>query len=354
MCTPPGLASGSGKIHAEGVEAVYLTRVRLPDDYHYILRETYSDNGILKSRDLMDMGRDPSAHIHYPGGSGFYFDAAVEDTLRAKGVPFTSEEIEDIFEPYLRARFRDIIGRFRNRRSGRVKVECDLERLVPDQRRVHIFDARRLYYLRFGRVDSGELGTRHWKFLNVFLCKSRDEIENVLEAMERRLPPREYATYVYSSLGVPLFYPQHMRDYPLALDREEIDGHIVEELCRLNADEVFFLGVESRGRDRLHPYLTKYAWLYFDSGFQSGTWPEEPLFGADFHRPPAPPPRTVSVECAREVFGISAEQFSHMTKKEITRIYRRKAKKMHPDRGGVHDEFVKLSEAYEQLLALKK
>lgn len=301
----------------------------------------------------MDLGMDPSAFIRYPGGNGFYFDATVEETLTAKGVEFSTEDIEGIFAPFLKPQYRVILKKFRHRQNSPTKVRCGLDRVVPDQRDVHIFDARRLYYLRFGRIDSGELGTRHWKWLNVFLSKSRDEIEGMLDAMERELPPGEYATYAYSSLGVSLFFPQYLRDYPYAMDRGKVDEYVVDALCRLNSDKDFFLGVEDSPWNGLHPYLSKYAWLYFDSEFQPEIWSEGFWFNTKFNRPTPPPSRSVPVEAACELFGISVPQFQKMSKKELARFYRRKAKKMHPDHGGVHEDFVKLSEAYERLLAMK-
>ncbi len=224
---------------------------------------------------------------------------------------------------------------------------------MPGHDRVHIFDARRLYYLRFARVDSGELGLKHWKFLNILLYKSRDEIESVIEAMEYRLPPHERAAYVYASLGVPLFFPQFVRDYPSALDRDKLDGFIVRELCSLNNDEQYFHGVEwaTDNGNGLHPYLTKYAWLYFDSEFRTQTWAEAIGFKAHFDRP-ARPSRHMLVERAYEIFGVSARRLAEMSKTELTRIYRRKAKKIHPDQGGVHEGFLELCEAYEVLLGV--
>ncbi len=350
--TGPCTRRSDGYDRGKGGSAVYLARVRFQKDYHFILRETYAQSGVLKSRDLVDLGEDPRACIHYPGGNGYYFDPALEETLREKGVEFTSQDLEDIFVPYLKPRIQRIIRAFENRRSRPAGTGCRPE--GPAARdRVHIFDARRLYYLRFGRVDSGELGLKHWKFLNIFLCKSRDEIESVIEAMEYRLPPREYAAYVYASLGVPLFFSEPMRDYPSALDREKLDGLIIRELCRLNGDESYFLGVERPAESGLHPYLTKYAWLYFDSDFPAQTLAG--VFGFETRcKPPAPPSRSMRLERAYEIFGISAQRFARMSKRELTCIYRRKAKKMHPDQGGVHEDFLELSEAYEALLATMK
>ena len=42
-----------------------------------------------------------------------------------------------------------------------------------------------------------------------------------------------------------------------------------------------------------------------------------------------------------------------MNKNDLTKLYRQKAHELHPDKGGEHDEFVRLCEAYEELLRKK-
>jgi hypothetical protein len=335
----------------EGVISLYLKRVRHPDAYHYIISQTYSDLGVLKARDLMDLGPDPSVYIQYFDRHGFAFHSVIEQSLQEAGVEFGSDELERLFKPFIKPEIRKIIETFDRSHRSRVQVACNLEELVRNRRKVHIFDARRLYYLRLGRIDSGELGLGHWKSLNVFPCKSRDEIESYLDTLERRLPPSEYAAYVYASLGVPLVFPQYLRDYPSALDREQLDRLVLLELCKINSDEDFFLGVDREDRF-LHPYLRKYTWLYFDSEFETETSFEGFGFASRF-RPaslrPAP-----SLQDAYGIFEMSAEQFSRISGRELTSIFRRKAKKIHPDRGGEHEDFLKLSEAYEQLMEIKK
>jgi hypothetical protein len=286
------------------------------------------------------------------GGAGFCFDPALEEGLKNKGVRFATEDLEGVFKPFLRPDIRNVIERFERNIKPRNRCTHSLDEVVPDQRHVHIFDARRLYFLRFGRTDSGELGAKHWKFLDVFLCKSRDEIESLLDNMERQLHPREYANYVYAALGVPLFFPQYLREYPTALNREKLDGCILQELCRMDEDEVFFLGVEKENGGSLHPYLIKYAWLYFDFEFQVETWFENL---SSFRTRPIPPAKApaMPLRIAYEVFGITAAEFERMSSKELTRAFRKKAKRMHPDRGGRHEDFLKLNEAYEKLYALK-
>jgi hypothetical protein len=300
----------------------------------------------------MDLGGNPSVYIEYIGGAGFCFNSILEEHLKNRGVRFNSEDLEAVFKPFLRPDIRSVIERFERNIKPRKRNALNMEDVVPGQRHIHIFDARRLYFLRFGRTDSGELSGKHWKFLDVLLGKSRDEIESVLDTMERQLRPREYASYVYAALGVPLFFPEFLREYPSALNQEKLDSCILRELCRIDGDEDFFLGVERMNNGDLHPYLRKYAWLYFDFEFQVETRLEG--FFSSRTRP-APPvkPSAMPLRVAYELFGISSEEFAGMSRKELTRAFRRKAKRMHPDRGGRHEDFLKLSEAYELLYAVK-
>jgi len=297
----------------------------------------------------MDLGQDPASYILYFDRHSFAFQPVIEENLQKKGGKFRTDEIEHILRPFLKPEIRRIVETFDRSRHFRLQASCNLEELAPGQRKVHMFDARRLYYLRFGRIDSGELGLKHWKFLNVFLCRSRDEIESDFDTMELALPAGEYAAYVYASLGIPLFVPQRLREYPSAIDRENLDRLVLQELCRINSDEEFFLGVE-RENDTLHPYLSKYAWFYFDSEFQTQTWFESFRSPRGFNEAvPALP-----VQTAFEIFEISAGQFSRMSSKELTRLFRLKAKKMHPDKGGEHENFLRLSGAYDHLMEIKK
>jgi hypothetical protein len=334
------------------VISFYLKRIRQRGAYHYVIGETFSKGGVLTSRDLMDLGPDPSIYIQYFDRHAFAFESVIEENLEKSGVRFTSDEIERLLKPFLKPEIRRIIETFDRSRRSRVQVSCNLEELVPGQRQVHIFDARRLYYLRSGRTDSGELAQRSWKFLEVFLCKSRDEIESDLDRMEQALPPREYPAYVYASLGVPLLLPGYLRDYPSAIGREKLDSLVLAELCKINSDEDFFLGVP-REDGFLHQYLRKYVWYYFDFEFRTETSFEGFRFSGGPGRP-APPGPAHSLQDAYRVFEISAEQFSRMSSRELTSIFRRKAKKIHPDRGGEHEDFLKLSAAYEHLVEIKK
>ena len=301
----------------------------------------------------MDLGPDISAHIQYDGRHGFWLNPEIEENLFKMGVNFVSEDLEAVFKPFLRPDTQIIIDRFQRipRPSGH--NGRNLDELVSGHGRVHLFDARRLYYLRLARIDSGEIGVKHWKFLNILLFKSRDEIEGLIDEMERQLPRREYATYVYASLGIALLLPQFLRDHPGGLDQEKMDRFVTQELCRINSDETFFLGVDGEKSTGLHPYLRKYAWLYFDFTFQAAFQFEGFHFERKGDRPPVTRP-AMTVHAAYEVFGITEEQFGRMSREDVIGMFRRKAKKLHPDKGGDHESFLRLSKAYRQLLGMKR
>ena len=42
-----------------------------------------------------------------------------------------------------------------------------------------------------------------------------------------------------------------------------------------------------------------------------------------------------------------------MDLKELKRLFRKKACELHPDKGGVHDEFIELATAYQELSRTK-
>jgi hypothetical protein len=346
------------RVCSRGNAIIYLKRVMTGRRSHFILRESYAEGGWLKHRDVMDLGPDPSLYIEYPGGNGFYFDPVIEQTLEAKSAGFCSEDLEQVFAPFLKPHIRMILdGAQHTRRRPAPPPQSVVEALAPAHGRVHLFDARRLYYLRTGRMDDGELSAgKDWKFLDVLRWKARDEIESFLEPMESRLPAGELAVYAYAVFGVHRYFAGHVRHFPAALDPGRMDEYFLIELCRLNEDETFFAGAgRENGASGLHPYLVKYVWLYFDYSFTGGEEWHNVFAGRAKSRSrgrPAPE-APLSVEQAARVFGISAEEFQKMSRKDLIRRFRRRAKKLHPDKGGEHGEFVRLSEAYEFLLSKK-
>ena len=274
----------------------------------------------------------------------------MEEKLQDKSVKYSTEDLEELFLPFLPPHIRRLIESFQShstlRHGRRTYSEQDL---THKQRGLHSFDKRRLHYLRCGRVDIGNLDRRPWKFLNVIMEKSRDEIEHVIEGMERALRPQELCPYLFTALHLQSRFPHHLlRNHPAALNRDEVDNYFIEELCAVNEDETYFAGMERFDRTTLHPFLVKYLILYFDSEFEGNAWPGQlaefmrrRLF---YRRQPAV--CRIDIEEACTLFGISREDMEGLDRNQLARLYRCKAKELHPDRGGDKESFIRMSEAF--------
>jgi hypothetical protein len=336
---------------------LYLRRVRFQDGDHYIIRKSFRDDGCWKYSDLMDLGWNPETFIEYTGGNGFCFSAALEEKLQAGGAEYSSEDLEQLFLPFLNSNIRRIIENFqahgtrRNRWGGYSEGE-----LLQKQGQLHLFDKRRMHFLRCGRIDIGNLEGRPWKFLNILLEKSRDEIEHTIEGMENVLRPHEMRSYIFTALQLQAYFPHHLlRNHPLALDPEKVDECFLDALCCLNKDTEFFAGVDCHDGASLHPHLSKYLILYFDSDFGHNGWPEyleEFLRWKQSHRS-IPAARRMDVSAACKVLGMSREEAAGLERKDLVRLYRKKAKEHHPDRGGDKECFIQMTEAFACLLEQK-
>ena len=156
---------------------MYLARHRVKGKTNYTIRESYENDVGLCSRDLFELGSDPSKHIVYPGGNAFYVDEAVEEQLLAAGLQSDPQAIEDIFWPFVDPEIKRIIEPFRNRSKKRSKKEpLDPDRETKIKAGVHVFDKRRLHFLRFGQMDQGYIGRMPAAILKRVAGKSRDEI----------------------------------------------------------------------------------------------------------------------------------------------------------------------------------
>jgi hypothetical protein len=141
---------------------------------------------------------------------------------------------------------------------------------------------------------------------------------------------------------------------PQALDRDTLDRLFVQELCSLNADPSFW-GESSK--NKLHPYLIRYAIMFFDSSFGPSAYLDDILLDfiarRRFHQSP-PRKRSMSKEELVSIFQRSHRELAELSKKELTSLYRKLARKHHPDLGGDHDRFIHLNQAYIQLMKNKK
>jgi AraC-like DNA-binding protein len=331
---------------------VYLARKHIGGKTLFTIRESYRNAGGYLSRDLFELGAEPAKFIVYPGGNAFYIDAVVEDGIRALGSEPAPEDMEDLFWPFLNPYIRRKLEPFRRQerqsrdRRRRSEPEEDID--------AHIFDRRRIHFLKTGQVDPRALGRVPASLLRPLRNKSRDEIEQGFMEMESILRPREYKTYTYAIFNLQEFFRQRFaKNSPELLDADEVDACFIEELCRLQRDPAFWAGMEAG--DRLSDYLVRYAVMYFDHEYAARSLAEE--FLREFinrHRHYRPPPSVaVRMEEIAAIFGKSREALKKMSRRDLGRLYRRKAQELHPDKGGDHERFVKLNEAYHRLLRAK-
>jgi len=335
---------------------LYLAQTTISGETCYFIRESYPYGGHFLSRDLFDLGPDPGRFIIYPGGNSFYIDAIIEDRINALGKKADPEKLEDIFWRFLHPEIRRILEPFRSREKRHQANRKKSRPLEDPDARAHIFDKRRTHYLRFGQTDQGNIARLPQKLFRMLQNKSRDEIEQMFMDLERELAVREYKTYVYVIFDLQqCFHESFARSYPQMLSQDQVDAHFIEQICRLNTDRFFWAGM-SPG-DGLNEYLVRYALMYFDHDYAPSSFMDEYLRQFISNRRGYRPPyknSTFTLKAASVIFGHSKEDLKKMSRKELARQYRQKAQKLHPDKGGDHNKFVKLTEAYHDLLRTKK
>jgi len=169
------------------------------------------------------------------------------------------------------------------------------------------------------------------------------------------LQPGELKQYIYVIFNLQRHFTElAARLAPAALPTEKVDDLFVDELCALDGDQSFGAGLDRD--DRLHPYLRRYLIGYFDS-----QWPEIRA-SAEYirrfmnehrtYRPPAS--QRAKMEEAGTLFGVSWEELRSMSQRELTKLYRKRAHELHPDKGGEQEKFVDLTELYKALSERKK
>ena len=332
---------------------MYLARKLVQGKIHYFIRESYQDKDCLRSRDLYDLGAHPEHYIRYPGGNSYYIDEVVEEALIGAGITPEIDDLDDIFWNFLEPEIRWKLEPFRRRElmSRSAKRRSQKQTQGP----YHLFDKRRIYYLKCGQIDQCRVGMLPSKMFRLLDNKSRDEIEQTFIEMETILNSSELKSYVYSIFDLQKFFSESFAgSVPYLLDQVKVDEYFLKEICRLNDDRIFWAGMDQR--DQLHEYLVRYAIMFFDFGYEPRSFIEDYIrrFINDRrdYRPPSRM-RSVTLGEASSVFKVPKDTLDRMPRSELARLYRRRAQKLHPDKGGDHDTFVKLTQAYHSLLAQK-
>ncbi len=312
------------------------------------------DEDTFGYRVVYDLGPDPRRCFDLYNDWVVIFDDALLSAVTATGENDAGYVLEQLLWRFLPEETRRRATFFGPRFSRRTTPLSEEER-EKIARQIHIFDRRRLYYLRYGAVDQSRISRMHEKCCRPLQDTSRDEREYWFDAEEASLSPGLYLQYVYAVFNLQKHFSQSFASwFPEALPRNEVADRFLEELCALNGDGRFWQG-EAPGD--LHYHLRRYLIMFFDYRPAIRSFEEE--FARTFreaHRrfrwpkqATTRPPERVS-----EIFATPYEELQKMSRIQLRRLYRRKAMALHPDRGGDHDLFIELSEVYESLQRMKR
>jgi hypothetical protein len=327
---------------------MYLARKTINSQLHYYIRDTYQDGRCLKSRDVFYLGTDPSRYIVYTSGHGYYFDEVIEETLAQFDLYPDQDELERVFWDFLDPEIKRVIVGFQR---SYAEPKPALQHTGPPP---HLFDKRRLHFLRFAEMGQRNLDRLPAKIFRVLYGKSRDEIEQYFWEQERILRPHEKKAYIYTIFDLQRFFPERTAaGRPQGLSQNKMDDFFIEAICKLNADETFWSGMAIS--DRLSEYLVKYAVMYFDYGFPEVSPLQHDLYEfMNRHRSYIPPKKVrLNMADAARLFETRWEKLKGMDIRSLTRLYRKMALKHHPDRGGKQETFVKLTRYYQGIVSKK-
>jgi hypothetical protein len=338
---------------------MYIAKKKINGHLHYFIRQTYHSEGKLKNRTLFNLGVAPEKYIIYPGGNAYYIDEKIELSIDEMGIEIDAFELQDLFIPFLEHRFKRFIKTTSTmtRKSAKLSsAKCREEQLA-----IHIFDKRRYHFLRYGIINQGDIDGIAYRCFRKLLNKSRDEIECLIESEEERcLKTGEYKYYVYTIFNLQRFFSNHnmSKRAPYALNQDEVDDYLLNEICQLNKDKNFY--EEHVPEKGLNEYLVKYLIMYFDNHYSSLASSNQSIHEffyqqyQQYRQSKTASSSAMSLESSFFVFEINEAQYRDMTKEQLTRLFRRLAHKCHPDKGGEHNQFLCICEAYQKLLEGKE
>lgn len=177
---------------------MYLARITTGSEVRYILRQSYFDQkqGCYLFRQVYDLGRRPADFIDRSNGALPVLNSQLEEAVALAGAgKRASEVLELLLRDFFTREEQECLDRLFRRRSLTIQPfsQEEEERLA---REVHLFDRKRLYYLRYGAVDQSRIHRLHKKLCRPLLGQCRDEREYSFMAHEKVLSPSEYRTYV--------------------------------------------------------------------------------------------------------------------------------------------------------------
>ena len=336
---------------------MYLATLTRGQTKHYEIRQSLpgNDHRYLEYQVVFDLGGDPGRYIERLADDICYFSAELEDRLQQETSEDASLILEELLWDFLPAEEQTRLSIFRHRGKARVSALSEGERSAIEKD-IHLFDRRRLYYLRYGAVDQSRIFRLNPKLYRPLLNKCRDEREFYLLDLEKALQHNELRTYVFAIFDLQRHFTESFSaTMPEALDQIDIADFFIEEICSLNDDKSFWR--TGTGGTSLHDHLIRYMIMFFDHGYGRRSLFDD--FVREFmgrHRAFSWPEKkpAVSTGQAEKIFQRKWQKLQKMSRRELTRLYRERAKELHPDSGGNHEQFIELNGAYASLMARKK
>jgi hypothetical protein len=186
---------------------------------------------------------------------------------------------------------------------------------------------------------------------------SRDQREQYFVEQERgSLYEEEVRNYLFAIFHLSRFFEQsYARQAPQMLESDEVDKFFMQELCALAENSSFWQGMARS--PTLPEYLRRYLCLWVDYDYGGNPLLADHIrrFMNDHRKFSFPDAgQEITSEEYLDIFGASLKELQEMSKRDLTRLYRQQAMVLHPDTGGDHEIFVRLTEAYNRLLGGKK
>ena len=336
---------------------MYLATLTRGQTKHYEIRQSLpgDDHRYLEYQIVFDLGGDPGRYIERLSDDICYFSAELEERLQQETSEDASLILEELLWDFLPAEEQTRLSIFRHRGKARVSALSEGERSAIEKD-IHLFDRRRLYYLRYGAVDQSRIFRLNPKLYRPLLNKCRDEREFYLLDLEKALQHNELRTYVFAIFDLQRHFTESFSaTMPEALNQIDIADFFIEEICSLNDDKSFWR--TGTGGTSLHDHLIRYMIMFFDHGYGRRSLFDD--FVREFmgrHRAFSWPEKkpAVSTGQAEKIFQRKWQKLQKMSRRELTRLYRERAKELHPDSGGNHEQFIELNGAYASLMARKK
>ena len=336
---------------------MYLAAISRAGTTRYEVRQSYLHGTDFNHqyRTIFDLGSNPRRYIVRISDDICYFAPELEDAIGSKTDEDPTSLLEELLWDFLPAEEQHRLEIFGHRSRAKISP-LSIQDRAAIEKQVHLFDRRRLYYLRYGAVDQSRIFRLNPKLYRPLLGQSRDEREYYFIELEKVLNLNEMKTYVFAIFDLQRHFSEtYSSTMPEALNQIDISEHFLNDLCNLNEDVHFWSG--NAMTDALHEHLIRYLIMFFDHGYGRRSLFDD--FIKEFmgrHRAfqwPEKKPQVSTAEAA-SAFNTEWKSLQKMNKKELTRLYRTRAKELHPDSGGDHDQFVRLSTAYASLLVRKK